>query len=150
MTTQTLAAWIQEEHARIAELSDRLQERVAVTPKANEAGWIADVEAAFEEFRLHVERHQTLEEEGGYMTGVLEKRPTLSPVVERLLHEHVEMRRIMREIGQHLADLTPDDKLLIRDGCHRIQSLLQYMEHHAREEDLLLMSLFKDDGDGGD
>lgn len=150
MTTHTLASWIQEEHARISELSDRLQERVAVVPRAGEGKWIEDVEAAFGEFRLHVERHQALEEEGGYMTGVLEKRPTLAGVVESLLHEHVEMRRIMEEIEQRLMELTPADKLLIRDACHRIQALLQYMEHHAREEDLLLMSLFKDDGDGGD
>jgi|ERR1043166_2293958 hemerythrin-like domain-containing protein len=150
MTTQTLASWIQEEHVKISELADRLQERVAIAPKANEARWIEDVETSFEEFRHHVERHQTLEEEGGYMTGVLEERLALAPVVERLLHEHVEMRRIMEEIGHQLAELTPADKLLIRDTCHRIQSLLQYMEHHGKEEDLLLMSLFKDDGDGGD
>ncbi|HUN82165.1 MAG TPA: hemerythrin domain-containing protein [Phycisphaerae bacterium] len=150
MTTHTLASWIQEEHARISELSDRLQERVAVVPKAAEAKWIEDVESAFAEFRLHVERHQSLEEEGGYMTGVLEKRPTLARVVEQLMHEHGEMRRIMEEIEQRLMELSPDDKLLIRDACHRIQALLQYMEHHARQEDLLLMSLFKDDGDGGD
>lgn len=150
MTTQTLASWIQEEHAKISDLSDRLQERVAVPPKANEVRWIEDVEAAFADFCLHVERHQALEEEGGYMTGVLEKRPTLAPVVERLFHEHGEMRRIMEEIERHLADLMPADRLLIRDACHRIQALLQYLEHHTKEEDLLLMSLFKDDGDGGD
>ena len=150
MTTQTLASWIQEEHAKISELSDRLQEHVAVTPKANESKWIEEVVAAFEEFRLHVERHQALEEEGGYMTSVVETRPMLTPIVERLFHEHVEMRRIMAEIVQHLADLMPADKLLIRDACHRIQLLLQYMEHHAKEEDLLVMSLFKDDGDSGD
>jgi len=143
--TQEHVNWIQTEHEKIAGLSARLQERVAVVPRANQTRWIADVTAAFEHFRAHLVRHQALEEEGGYMLGVVELRPALSREVERLAHEHLEIDHIMADIQRQLEDLKPDDNLRIRDACRRIQNLLLYLEHHEHEENLLVVSVFLND-----
>lgn len=150
MTTQTIASWISAEHTRIAELAAGMQEKVAVVPRANQAKWIADVTDAFEDFRTHVLRHQSLEEEGGYMVGVVEQRPALSAEVDRLAREHVELGRIMTDIHRQLVELEPADKLLLRDTCRRIQTLLQYLEHHTKDEDILVLSVFTDDGGAED
>jgi hypothetical protein len=46
--------------------------------------------------------------------------------------------------------LKPEDSLLIRDCCHRIQNFLQYVEHHESDENFLVISAFTDDIGGND
>ncbi|MBI5763048.1 MAG: hemerythrin domain-containing protein [Planctomycetes bacterium] len=145
MNPETLASWIQTEHAKIDALAVELQEKVAVIPRAHQQQWITDVRASFDDFSGHVHRHQTLEEQDGYMTAVVEQRPTLSREVERLAHEHGELEQIMGGIKRQLTELSPDDALLIRDACRRIQNLLLYLEHHTKEENLMVMSVFQMD-----
>jgi hemerythrin-like domain-containing protein len=65
--------------------------------------------------------------------------------VERLAHEHGELQAIMDRIHEELDALKPEDHLLIRDCCTRIQSLLSYIEHHENAENLLVLSAFTDD-----
>lgn len=143
MNPEMLASWIQTEHAKIDALAIELQEKVAVIPRAHQQRWIADVRASFDEFADHVHRHQSLEEQDGYMTAVVDERPTLSHEVDRLAHEHGELEQIMAGIKRQLAELSPDDALLIRDACRRIQNLLLYLEHHTKEENLMVMSVFQ-------
>lgn len=145
MNPETIASWLQTEHAKIDALAIELQEKVAVIPRAHQQRWIADVRESFEEFSDHVHRHQTLEEQDGYMTAVVEYRPSLSREVDRLAHEHGELERLMTGIRRQLSELSADDALLIRDACRRIQNLLLYLEHHTKEENLLVMSVFQVD-----
>lgn len=143
MNPEMLASWIQTEHAKIDALAIELQEKVAVIPRAHQQRWIADVRASFEEFADCVHRHQSLEEQDGYMTAVVDERPSLSHEVDRLAHEHGELAQLMNGIKRQLSELTPDDALLIRDACRRIQNLLLYLEHHTKEENLMVMSVFQ-------
>ena len=145
MNPGTLASWLRTEHATIDDLAVQLQEKVAVVPRANQQRWIAEVRGSFEDFRSHMQRHHKLEEEGGYLTAVVEERPTLSREVDRLAHEHSELEQLMGDIRRQLSELTAGDPLLIRDACRRIQNLLLYLEHHTREENLLVMSVFQVD-----
>jgi hemerythrin-like domain-containing protein len=145
MTARELALWLREEHGKLAELAASLLKKTAVVPRARQQQWIDDARGAFDHFRAHMARHMSLEEHEGYMLPAVELRPALSREVERLAHEHGEIRRMLDRIHEDLGTLAPDDALLIRDGCRRIQNLLQYIEHHEKDENLLVMSAYGED-----
>jgi len=140
MNTQILAAKLRAEHDAVDALSDRLREWVAVIPRANVAEWIAELRQRFEHFRAHLTRHMALEEQEGYMTTVVEMRPTLSGEVERLQHEHQEIAKIMGGVHAAVEALCKEDRLLVRDCCRRIDSLMHYVEHHENDENMLLIT----------
>jgi hemerythrin-like domain-containing protein len=145
MTQSEIARWIREEHVKVAELSAKLHEKVAVVPRAHQERWVADLLTEFGRFRAHIVKHMALEEDGGYMTGVLAERPSLSGEVTRLAREHQQLARMMADIARLLEEIKPDDHLLLRETCRRIRSLLGYLEHHEKDENLLVVSAFTDD-----
>jgi iron-sulfur cluster repair protein YtfE (RIC family) len=142
---EELGLWIRDEHSKVMNLSNRLRERTAVVPRANLAAWIAEVRERFEHFRAHMTRHMALEEREGYLPIVLQRRPGLAPQLERIQHEHQEFLRLMDGIHGALSDTGPDDRLLVRDSCRRIEDLLSYVEHHEELENNLLLSVCVED-----
>lgn len=145
MTTHDLADWMRREHEKVQDLSNTLRQKVAYVPRANLRGWIAEVQDRFDHFRAHVTKHMALEEQDGYLVTVTERRPALAPEVERLWHEHAEMSRIMDAIHRAVHELTPEDRLLVRDCCARIGHLLSYVEHHEDLENNLVSIAFTQD-----
>ena len=145
MNTRELTKWIREEHDKVSGLIEKLQERVAVRPRSNQARWLQDVREQFEHLRAHLIKHMALEEQDGYMVAVAEHRPILTKEIDRLAHEHAELARIMESIQRELSEASPEDQLLLLDCGRRIQSLLQYVDHHERDENLLVMSAFTED-----
>jgi hypothetical protein len=145
MTKNNLAKWIQEEHAKVEELAHDLAE-LAVEPPASRRGvWLLELRERFERFRAHVIKHMAMEEEGGYMSEVLERRPTLTPEVQALRHEHGEIMRLLEFIHQSLETVTDEDRLIICDCCSRIRDVLSYGEQHVQRENLLVTSVFTQD-----
>jgi len=140
MNTHELAVKLRAEHDAVEALSDRLREWVAVVPRANIGDWIAELRSRFEHLRAHLTKHMALEELEGYMKSVVETRPTLSPEVERLQHEHEEIGKIMASVHEAVEALKSVDRLLVRDCCRRIDNLLHYIEHHENDENLLLIT----------
>lgn len=145
MNAKQLAAWIKEEQEKISGITRQLMEKISIVPRIDHDRWLADVRALFEHYRAHTIRHIALEEQDGYLTPVTEARPFLSKEVDRLQHEHRELIRLIDAVHRDLPGIQAGDLLLLRDICHRIQDVLQYMEHHEKEETLLLMSAFTDD-----
>lgn len=145
MTPRQLANWVQEEHENVQDVASRLQEKVAIVPRSNQGRWIQEARQAFDHLRAHMIKHMALEEQDGYMLAVVDQRPWLSNEVERLAREHRELARITDEIHQTFQSLRPEDHLLILDCCRRVQNLLSYLEHHEKEENLLLLSAFTND-----
>jgi hemerythrin-like domain-containing protein len=86
-----------------------------------------------------------LEENGGYLTPVIEMRPTLAADVERLRRDHQQMAEIMDTIHAALNDLNPQHRRSARECCYRIESLLSYVQHHERNENLLVTYVFTQD-----
>jgi hemerythrin-like domain-containing protein len=144
-SNKNIADRIRSEHEFVSDLTGRLLQKVAVLPRSNQARWIAEASASFNEVRTHLMQHMSLEEEDGYLASVVDQRPGLSTEVDRLAHEHVEMARIMADIARQLESLRPEDSLLIRDVARRIQNFIQYLEHHEKDENLLVQSVFMDD-----
>lgn len=145
MAEQTIADWLRSEHEQVNVLSDRLRECIAVVPRVGVESWIVDTRSCFEHLRAHFLHHIALEEHKGYLNCVLEQRPTLEPRVQRLAHEHRELIQLLDNLHRSLADLTQDDHLLVRDSCHRIRDLLQFIDHHQEKENNLVQLVFTED-----
>jgi hypothetical protein len=79
------------------------------------------------------------------METVVDLRPTLSPEVERLQHEHEEITKILSGVHEAVEALKPIDRLLVRDCCRRIDNLLHYIEHHENDENVLLITCLTSD-----
>jgi len=140
-----LNEWIRQEHDKVENLADKLHAKVAYVPRANLNSWLEDVRERFEHLRAHLIRHMALEEEGGYMSAVLERRPTLADRIERLEREHAEIGRLLDDIHTAVGTIRAEDRLLIRDISHRMQDVLHYVEHHEKEENDLVQLVFTDD-----
>ena len=142
MVEKNLAKWILEEHAKVEELMHDLAE-LAVEPPASRRGvWLRELRERFERFRAHIIKHMALEEEDGYMSEVLVRRPALTAEVQALRHEHGEIMRLLEFIHQSLETVTQEDRLIIRDCCRRIRDVLSYGEQHEQRENLLVTSVF--------
>ena len=142
MNASDLAFWLREEHLELARSTELLKEKTAFVPRLQQQRWLDEMRKEFEHFRQHMIKHQSLEERDGYMVSVVEHQPALNHEVMRLAHEHSEIHRMLDGIREDLKEITPDDRLMILDTCRRIQNLLQYIEHHEKDEDLLVTSLF--------
>ncbi|HWL95411.1 MAG TPA: hemerythrin domain-containing protein [Phycisphaerae bacterium] len=145
MNPHQLAAWIKTEHEIVADLIATLSEKAASVPRANRQLWIDETHTAFEHLRAHLTKHMALEEQDGYMSIVLEARPTLAREVSRLRREHGEFTGLMNRIQQALQEIGTEDNLLIRDVRNRIQDLLSYVDHHKQMEDILITSALNQD-----
>jgi hemerythrin-like domain-containing protein len=145
MNAHEVARRIRTEHIRVQDLADSIRETTAVLPRTDQAAWIAEVRDRFDHFRAHMIKHMVLEERDGYMSSVLDRRPTLAGEVERLKREHQELITIMDGIHNAVHRLTPEDQLLMHDCAARIERLLGYVEHHDEEENLMVTYVFTRD-----
>ncbi len=145
-----IAQWIREEHAKVEELMQRLRERSQPAPRIVKDEWIRELRDRFEHLRAHLHKHMAFEEADGYLLQVLDLRPTLSDQVERLRREHRQLLRILDSIHALLEGLQRDDQLIIRDVCARIRDLLEYLEQHENQENMIVTHAFTQDlGDTG-
>ena len=76
---------------------------------------------------------------------VVEQRPTLSKQVETLRHQHDELRRLMEDLEGAVHGLRPEDQLLIRDCCTRLQIFLGHVQRHEEHENHIVLYTFTTD-----
>lgn len=145
MKVRDLAKWMREEHEKVGDLIHLVRKHIAVPPRGDRARWIRESQICFRRLSEHLHTHMALEEEGGYMHEVLERRPTLEREVMQLKHEHMEMGQLMRQIQAALDELNAEDHLLVRDCCSRISTLLSYVERHKETENHLVLFVFTQD-----
>ncbi|GMU35725.1 MAG: hemerythrin domain-containing protein [Planctomycetia bacterium] len=145
MNPQELMNKVSNEHQKVIDLSERLGEKVSVAPRVNRAKWLREVRGEYEHLRGHLIKHMALEEQDGFMVSVAEQSPALTREIERLAHEHVEITKLLGLIQRELNEVNEKDQLLLLDCCRRIQALLQYVEHHERDENFLVLTAFTTD-----
>ena len=136
------AQWMQREHERVDELVQIVREKLIIPPAGQRGAWLVELQDRFDHLRAHMIKHMSMEEEGGYLAPILERRPTLSGQVETLRNEHREFIQILGYIHRELHEAAPEDGLLIRDACERIHNCLSYLESHEQKETLLVFSVF--------
>ena len=147
MEQRKLAAWMQTESDRVRELSNHLREHIIAVPSGSLTAWLKELAQRFDDFTAHVRRMMEIEEEDGYLAPVIEMRPTLAKQVELLQREHEELRRLMDDLHTAVHGLKPEENLLIRDCCTRVQVFLGHVDRHEQHENhIVLYTLTQDMG----
>lgn len=137
--------FIRSEHERLNDLLDRLHQRVAVVPRGDISSWIGHVRPLFDALRTRLLEHMSVEETGGYLKALVDRRPMFASRVDRLRHEHLEFEVLLNDLSGRLAQLKEDDRLLVRDWCRRTTDLIHYIEHHESEENDLVEFVYTQD-----
>lgn len=146
MTEEKSGAWLRSEHKINAQLMESLARHVCAVPEYAREEWLSRLQHTVARFRVHMKGHMTAEEDsGGFMSPVLERRPTLSKEVEGLRQEHAQLAVWLDRIYEQVAELGPNDTLLINDACQRIQHLVSTIKHHEEHEHLLVTFVFSQD-----
>ncbi|MFH1746667.1 MAG: hemerythrin domain-containing protein [Planctomycetota bacterium] len=147
MDRQKLSEWMQTESGRVRELSANLREHIIAVPSGSREIWLQELVQRFEHFTAHFQRMMIIEEEDGYLLPVIEVRPTLAKQVELLQREHHELRHLTEELQRTVKSLKPDENLLIRDCCTRLQIFLGHVDRHEQHENhIVLYTLSQDIG----
>jgi hemerythrin-like domain-containing protein len=145
MTPREIAKWMREEHTAIEQLINQLQDESVSIPRTGRKRWLEEMTARVQNFSGHLIRHFELEEDNGYLQAVIDHRPPLLPEIERLRHEHDEIKRILDSIQRDLGQTGEADQLVIEHCCLRIGDLLRHLKEHEERENLMVLSVFTDD-----
>lgn len=148
MSPCELAQWMKSEHEALHDLNRVIKEHIAQMPEVGLGEWKRGLRLAFERLRAHLERNFAAKEEGGYLSVVTDKRPTLSPQVEAIRSEHEQILQICTWIIQELDQADPEHKLLLEDICARIERLTVVGDEHDRREVMLTMAVCSMDQGG--
>lgn len=149
MPMEDVVRWLRNEDDGLPELTDRLRERIAKPPRGDRRIWVQELCERFDEFAAGARRRLARQLEGGYLKPVLAARPALKPQVEMLEHEHGELTRIIDKVEQAVRQLSPQDNLLLRDCCKRIEILLGWYERHEEHENHIVLYVFAEEKEKG-
>lgn len=133
------AEWMQSEHRLLRQLGKLLREHIAAMPDSSRGDWIRGLRAAFDRFARHLEQNFTAQEAAGYLNPVLERRPTLFPEVEELRAEHPQLLHMARRIQEELADVQPEQALLLADVTARVQRFIAIVDQHEQRENMITL-----------
>ncbi|MCA9230051.1 MAG: hypothetical protein KDA57_05340 [Planctomycetales bacterium] len=108
------------------------------------------VQFTLQSFQRHLERLLDLEEQGGYMAMVAEKKPNMHFRVERLAEDHASFRSAMRDLLPVVEALQEYQCEEFEAICREIEELLERIDRHDTEEIALLQeALLMDEGGEG-
>ncbi len=131
-------------------LNKVLKEHIAAMPEADITRWLNELRTAYDRNYSHLQSMFKTQEECGMLDQLLERRPSLSGVVDRLKHEHGELLQMAESIRDDLAATTPEDRLLAADACARIQRFNAIVAQHEQRENMITMLVFNEELGAGD
>ncbi len=88
--------------------------------------------------------HFALEEEGGYLIAVRERRPEMAQRIDQLKAQHETLSETIRELMS--SEITRDPSLVRQS----LQAWIQNMREHERLENELVLTAFNSDLGTGD
>jgi hypothetical protein len=111
---------------------------------------LSSLQFTIKSFQRHLERVISLEEEGGYMTHVLDARPYYQDRIDQLASDHARFRKQLQKLIPELNDISEWEEPRFNDVCSDLRELIDDIDQHdAREIELLQESLLYDDGGEG-
>jgi len=147
--SQANATWM--EHQILNHVKDAL--RVTLrwqTPAEGIHRKLSSVQFTLKSFQRHLERVMNLEEQGGYLSMVLEAKPNMQNRLERLEREHDELREEISHLVPEIESLNDYDLERINQVCDEIAAYLCKVDRHDQEEiNLLQETLLYDEGGEG-
>jgi hypothetical protein len=148
-TSSAATSWM--EHT----ILDHIKQALRVTldwkaPVVSMPRKLSSLQFTMKSFRRHLERVMSIEEEGGYLSDIVDARPSLQSRVLSLARDHIRFRTRIRQIVPELDELNDWEEVRFVEVCDEIRSLLKEVDaHDALEVDLLQESLLLDDGGEG-
>jgi hypothetical protein len=138
------------EHDLLEHLKKAL--RLALAWQANQVGFErkrSTVCFTTQSLGRHLERLMEIEEEGGYMREILDRKPNLSDEVKALRADHEQFRAALAELMPRAAQGATLDQAGLDNLCRRLESLLDHVDRHDhREIDLFQEGLVGEEGSG--
>ena len=133
------------EHARLREITAALKAAADGVPESNRQEWFTELKARYEQFRAHMTKRIALEDVGGFLKAVEQRRPTLSPQIEHLRRGHRRILQRINDVYYELTELDPAD-IEAADDCRlRMELILSEVAQHERSENLLVGFVFVQD-----
>lgn len=80
LSEQEMAAWMQEQHKSLLGLSRVIKEHLVGQPGIDCAEWLHGLREAFMRLKAHLKLNYDVKRSGGYLSHVLDLRPTLTEV----------------------------------------------------------------------
>jgi len=142
---EELAPRMQQEHQAFLQLSQLLREHIAVMPAAPSAQWINGLRAGFQRLYTHIQRTIAIKEQDGYLQAILRERPTLTRQVEAIRNEHGQLLRMAAGSQAELAEIRPEDHVLVADACARLQRYMAVVGQHEQRESMIVLFAFNQD-----
>ena len=133
------------EHQRLRGITADLKAATDQMPDTGRKSWLANLRDRYEHFRAHMTKRIALEEVGGFMKAVEERRPTLAPQLDHLRSEHEEILGLIGTVHRELDQLDPDDTEAIKDSILRIRLILSEVAQHEQSESMLVGFVFTQD-----
>jgi hypothetical protein len=148
--TSTLAtSWMEHQ------ILDHVKEALRVTlewkaPVVSMPRKLSSLRFTIKSFQRHLERVIGIEEEGGYMSEVVERKPYLQSRIDRLAWQHAHFRSRMRELVPELSSINEWEDDRFREICNDLRQLLNDVDlHDSAEIELLQETLLMDEGGEG-
>lgn len=137
---------LRRRRAELRESMDALEQALAAPVPGRAADWTERVHVALVELSADLRTHVDVTEgPDGLHHAVLATAPRLSPVVDRLGREHVQLRACIDEMLEHLDGPNPGDG--VAAARERGRSLLgQLVRHRQRGWDLVFEAYQADIG----
>lgn len=139
-----------EEHRKLNREVDILRLRLNTPSHESRLRWMTQCAAHFNHFLELLLIHMEMEEEGGFMPIVRERRPTLERRVDALESEHVTIRKACSELQgffETCTDPTTEDVQQVR---RMTGALLDILRDHDNEENKLIQDVLIQDIGTGD
>lgn len=141
--TQQDLAWIEElgrEHAQLGALLTRVSNLVSGPVE----GLAAQLPPLLEEALVHCRQHMEYEEREGYLSGVMDRLPSLGETLEKLRREHAEL---LDDLAARLAEAraAASDRTMAATVVPRVRKWLDRIRDHEIRENTLVQEAFNRD-----
>jgi hemerythrin-like domain-containing protein len=111
---------------------------------------LSSLKFTIKSFQRHLERVISIEEEGGYLNEVVERKPFLQERIDLLAAEHRRFRHRIRALAPELSSISEWEDDRFHEVCSGITRLLDDVDRHDVEEiELLQETLLMDEGGEG-
>lgn len=111
---------------------------------------LSSLQFTIKSFQRHFDRVVSIEDEGGYMTDVLEYKPYLEERIGQLARDHVRFRDRLRQLIPELNDIKDWELPRFEQVGNTLRDLIADIDrHNAAEVELLQESMLVDDGGEG-
>ncbi len=134
-----------EEHRIITQLTRQMLKAIENKPEGDLTAWQKDMQKQCTELYDHLKKHFELEENGGFMTPVIEENPSKESTVQALKEEHQILLDDLDTLTQKMCSIPPSDCDACEQLCESFQQLVKALRKHERIEDQMIQSVFTDD-----